>query len=214
MTNSLYQILPQLAALYGKEAMMAHPIVFHVWFFFCSISTIVLQTVGGSFIKGYVAYHYKGHEVGTTLVIAGLSVQIGFMLLYGVIAFNLFTRIKKYCQSEHYQEATLNEKVHNHSKLKYLIFTLTICYFCILLRTIVRLIGMAQGLTGNVMTHEGYQLGLEALPIFIGALAVSLVHPGHVMGRREGGFLIANLVNKVRHAGDEESAYPLRRISS
>lgn len=198
MTTALYQVSPQIAALYGKQA-IGHPIFFHLLFMIFSISAIVLQSVGASFVKVYMAEHYNGSEIGTKLVIAGLSVQIGFMLLFALIALNIYSSVKSYCLNT----GSNYSSIHNHSKLKIVVFAFVVCFICILLRTVVRLIGMIQGMTGTIITHEGYLMGLEALPILIGGLGLTLFHPGQVMGKN------GSLFDAKESSDLESEEYPL-----
>lgn len=183
MMSANYYVLPILGALYGRHVLPMRPVVYLIWFVFCSLVSVVLQSIGASYVKGYVTYGYTKSEVGTKLVIAGLAVQLAFMLFYALIALDMYRRVKRSMSRD--GESSFDPEyteIRRSPKLKFLILAMVVCFFCILIRTLVRLIGMIQGVAGHIMTHEGYQIGLEALPVFIGAIALTVFHPGVVMG--------------------------------
>lgn len=181
---AVYHLLPELAQVFGKEALLLHPIIYFLWFMFCSVAAIVLQAVGAGMADGYAAYKSTGRNTGIKLAISGLSLQIAFMLLYALFTVDISRRIQR--RREKFGEATFGREyleIRNHPKLKLLVCAIAVCFTCIAIRTVIRLAGLAQGMTGYIMTHEGFQLGLDALPVFLGSLCLSLVHPGFILGR-------------------------------
>lgn len=198
--TAVYQLFPPIAALYGSKFLLVRTSVYYFCFLFFAISSIVIQSVGSSFVRGYLLAHYNGTEVGTKLVIAGFSLQLAFMMVFALLSLELYSRVQTI--KEERGDCVFDPKYtdkRNSPKLRGLCLMMIVCFICVLIRVIVRLSGMAQGMGGTIMTHEGYQIGLEALPVFIGCVALSIVHPGHVLGDTH-----ISIWNKDKQVDDEE----------
>lgn len=207
MMSGIYYLLPQLAALYDQAALKIRPAMYQVLLIFFSFTSIVLQSVGAGFVKGYVSAHVTSSEIGTRLVIAGFAVQLFFMLVYAALSLDFYLRIQNLkAGANHARVNSMYVDSANHAKMGQLAIAVTIGFFAILIRSVTRLVGMIQGMTGHIMTHEAFQLGLEALPVLIGAVALTIVHPGHVLGKEK-----LSIWSSKRPISDEE--YALRATS-
>lgn len=207
MMSAIYYMLPQFAALYDHTALKIRPVVYQILLLFFSMTSIVLQSVGAGFVKGYVSAHVTSSEIGTRLVIAGFSVQLFFMLVYAALSLDFYVRVQNLkAGAEHAHVNEMYAASANPKKMRQLALAMAIGYFAILIRSVTRLVGMIQGMTGHIMTHEAFQLGLEALPVFIGAVALTIVHPGHVLGKEK-----LSIWSSKRQISDEE--YALRSAS-
>lgn len=180
---SVYHMMPQLAAVFGKEALLVTPIAYWLWFKFCTTVAVALQAVGAGMSDGYSVYRTRGRDTAIQLAIAGLSLQFAFMVLYALFAVDIIRRIQH--RREKYGEATFGREyleIRKHPKLKLLVCAIAACFVCIFIRTVIRLAGLVQGMDGVIMMREGFQLGLDALPVFLGSVCLTLVHPGFILG--------------------------------
>lgn len=125
----------------------------------------------------------KDTQSGTNIMVAGLAVQVFSMTLFMVLCTDFFIRVRRAQKSEDIVLDSEFAHIREKKIMPQFLIAVAICTILIYIRCIYRLVELAQGWLGYLITHEPYFLVFEALIMFIGVFALTLVHPGFILGR-------------------------------
>lgn len=191
----VYYLLAKLAVIYGGGITRIRPNFYSTLFISCDLFSIVLQGIGGG-MSSAASDQGKSTAPGTHTMVAGLAVQVASMTMFLFFTVDFFWRVTRKVRetklnnpgfSDADVDALLFEPKYAHIRRKptfpLLIAAIGVCTFLVLIRCIYRLIELAEGWKGYLITHETYFLILEALVVFLGTATISFVHPGLVFGR-------------------------------
>ncbi|KAF4947932.1 hypothetical protein FSARC_13864 [Fusarium sarcochroum] len=132
----------------------------------------IIQAAGGGLLASDDADTSK---LGTKVYMAGIGVQLGFVLIFIVVHSIFFRDLSRY---------TRLGKLENRNR--YIVPLCWVIYAVlglILVRIVFRLIEFSGGASGSnvVLRHEGFQLYLDALPMLVAVAMLNLIHPGIVL---------------------------------
>jgi len=129
-------------------------------FVFGDIASFFLQSAGGAIMS-----QNKTRNLGETVIIVGLFVQLASFGLFLLIQLNFTFRYKKYSKDQYY--LTLN---NNWKRLNFLLIVSSVC---VLIRSVVRVVEFLQGFNGVIESHEFYLYVFDALPML--CVVISMV---------------------------------------
>jgi hypothetical protein len=113
-----------------------------------------------------------GRQMGSKLVIGGLSVQLVAFAVFILMAVVLHRRLNS--------EPTIISKNPLVPWRRHM-WTLYIVSMLVMVRSAFRLIEFAEGNEGALMKHEAYLYIFDASLMFLVTLALALVHPGRLL---------------------------------
>lgn len=194
--GGVYFLLAKFSMIYGQGVSRLPPMAYSYIFISVDLASIVLQAIGGG-MAATALQDDKDTDSGTHIMVAGLAVQVAGMSAFFILGLDFMWRvIKKEKQalaanphlSRQELDALLFEPKYASIRNKRPLFrifigAIIICSVLIYIRCIYRLIELAEGWSGYLITHERYFLVLEALIVFLGVFCLSAVHPGFVFGR-------------------------------
>lgn len=98
-------------------------------------------------------------------MLAGIILQLASMVFFSGFAIVYLSRVYRD------PEIFIGRQMHR------LILGLSLGSMCILIRCVYRTIELAEGWQGNLITHEGYFIGLDAAPMVIALIVFLVCHP-------------------------------------
>ncbi|KAM0746419.1 RTA1-domain-containing protein [Meredithblackwellia eburnea MCA 4105] len=159
----VYGTLGMLIRKLGPQFSRLRPNWYLLVFCIADLLAIVIQAIGGA--QAAIALQdSKDSDTGTHIMVAGIVVQLVGMLVFCFLGGEFFLKARKAPQS------TVDRRVN------LLVFGLAFASFWILVRCIYRVIELAEGWTGYLITHQPYFLALDSVPM---VLAMGVFVPCH-----------------------------------
>ncbi|KAK4686239.1 hypothetical protein P7C73_g3894, partial [Tremellales sp. Uapishka_1] len=177
---ALADICPQPCAFLAADYILLGRIVDHLdasrhlrplqpkrvsWVFIVSdIITFLVQAAGGGVSDNT---NPKIANIGSKIFLAGIAAQMASFALFTIMWLIFIIRVKS-------RDAVL----WNRPGWKKLNFALGFTCICFLTRSVYRTVELSQGYIGYLATHEGFFLGLDTLPLFLGITVYVYFWPG------------------------------------
>ncbi|CEP65007.1 RTA1 domain-containing protein LALA0_S16e00540g [Lachancea lanzarotensis] len=196
----IYYQLAKLVKIYGpKFAMLKSPIWYSWIFIACDVISLIIQAVGGG-MSGNAAARQERSYTGDHVFVAGLAFQVASMSVFLLLWFHLLYQIFMVTRLEHtatrrparallhvnqleidYKYCREYECVRVRPRRWVFIYfphALTIAVLLVYVRCIYRVVELAQGWGGYLITHEVYLVILDALMISLATAIMTVFHPG------------------------------------
>lgn len=193
--GGIYYMLAKFSVIYGSDASRLKPLTYSYIFVSCDTASILLQGAGGGILAS--GSDAKSNDIGLGVQITGLAFQVASTVLFFVFCLDFIFRVNKKMKNVQTENPSLSTQeidnllfenryagIRNKQPMfKLVIWSLGICSGFIFIRCVYRLIELAQGWNGYLMTHEVYFLCFEALTMFLGILPLAFAHPGFLFPR-------------------------------
>ncbi|KAK5701750.1 hypothetical protein LTR97_004568 [Elasticomyces elasticus] len=131
------------------------------------VLSFLMQASGGGMMSGD---SISSINMGQTLVVAGLFVQVVFFGLFLIAAGLFHFRILQMPTTKSYELAWWKKHMLSLYVVSGLIFV----------RSIVRVVEYLQGFDGYIMTHEAFIYVFDATLMIIAVVIMNVIHPGEV----------------------------------
>ncbi|EJP68056.1 RTA1 domain-containing protein [Beauveria bassiana ARSEF 2860] len=117
--------------------------------------------------------------IGMKLYTAGIALQLGFVVIFGVMTGWFYHRMRQVSQGKGMGR-----------RLQILTWTMLAVLVLIIVRVIFRLLEFGPGIdaSNELITNEMYPLALDALPMVIALVLLNVMHPGLVLRGPDGEF--------------------------
>ncbi|KAM0545346.1 hypothetical protein ACHAPJ_011418 [Fusarium lateritium] len=132
----------------------------------------IIQVAGGGLLASDDANTSK---LGTKIYMAGIGVQLGFVVMFIVVHGIFFLDLTRY--------ARVGKLPVRNGYIMPLCWVIYAVLFLIIIRISFRLVEFSGGASSSnvVLRHEGFQLYLDALPMLIAVAMLNMIHPGMVL---------------------------------
>lgn len=177
----VYYLLAKFSVIYPGVSRL-RPMWYSYIFVSCDLLSIVLQGIGGG-MAATAFQDDKDTQSGTNIMVAGLAVQVFFMTLFMVLCTDFYIRVRRARKSDDLVFDSEFAHIREKKIMPQFLVAVAVCTILIYIRCIYRLIELAEGWQGFLIIHEAYFLVFEALIMFIGVFALTLIHPGFIFGR-------------------------------
>lgn len=202
---AIYFFMAQVLVVYqlgvSRRLCMLKPLWFSYIFVVCDVLSLVIQAAGGAMAS--LSLDGDGDaENGTHVMVAGLAFQVFSMLFFIFITVNFFYRVwfrsdhairfsfanlfallfntPKGKQLSHQLDPTFSQEYASARRLTIFGYLPLILYSSVLfiyIRCIYRVIELAQGWSGYLITHEVYIMTLDALMVCLTCAIYVPFHP-------------------------------------
>jgi hypothetical protein len=179
----IYYLLGQLIQIYGTQYALLKPMWYSYIFISCDIISLVVQAAGGG-IAATSLTQYESADNGTHTMVGGLAFQVFSMSIFLWLLFDFLWKIKYLRKG--YADMEFNPRyAHLRERKMFTLFPIAIVAGVILVyvRSIYRVIELAEGWTGFLIIHEIYFMILDALMMALTCVIFIPYHPGIVLGR-------------------------------
>ncbi|CEP60708.1 phospholipid-translocating ATPase RSB1 LALA0_S01e17150g [Lachancea lanzarotensis] len=196
----IYYQLGKLIEIYGhKFALIKNPMLYSYIFMGCDIVSLIIQAVGGG-MSGSAAADYDNTATGDHIFVAGLAFQVASMSVFLFLWFQLAYQIFVATRIQHAGLSRPRWSLTSISQLEldylyrpkfeflrihpqrwvfiYFPWALTFSVIFVFIRCVYRVIELAEGWGGDLITHEVYFIILDALMMSLATTILSVFHPG------------------------------------
>jgi len=178
---AIYFSLSRIVITFGAENSRIPPRLIPRIFISCDIVSLILQGGGGA-LAAYYAQKEKMPDNGNYTMIGGLSFQAFTLLIF--LGLSADFGIRTYRAYRRHGHAALSEdvaakKLRHSKRFRFLLFSLTASAVLIFMRSVYRVAEISEGWKGPLMTTEKFVIILEAVPVAISGLLLSVFHPAN-----------------------------------
>jgi RTA1 like protein len=178
---AIYFSLARIVITFGAQNSRISPKNIPRIFITCDVISLILQGTGGALAAWY-AQQEKMPDNGNYTLIGGLSFQaltlLVFLCLSGDFAIRTIKNVKKN-GGQGLNEDLISRRLRRSTTFRLLLASLTISAVLIFMRSVYRVIELSEGWKGELMTNERFVIMLEAIPVAISGLLLSIFHPAN-----------------------------------
>ena len=202
--GGVYILLGKFIMIYGAQFALMRPMAYSYIFMVCDFISLVIQAAGGAMAAS--AENLEDNQMGTHIMVAGLAFQVFSMSAYVILFLHYFYKINFFNKSGYRALSIDFNPAYKHLRsrkiFKLFPYVVFICVVLIYIRCVYRVIELAQGWSGYLITHELYLFFLDALMIALTAFLLIVFHPGFVFDGRNTNVQVARRSkNKVPEEG-------------
>ncbi|KAG0136693.1 RTA1 like protein-domain-containing protein [Tuber indicum] len=179
----IYLCLSRIVMVFGAETSRIPPKAYTYIFVTCDFVSLCLQGAGGG-IASTLSQDDKDPAPGNNLMLAGLGFQVFTLVLFMLLCAEYAYRVKNTTQSFDVTHA----KLRSSKKFRGFLAALSLATILIFIRSIYRVIEMAQGWDGELTKNETLFFVLEGVMVVIAVLVLNGGILGQVGFREESGF--------------------------
>lgn len=179
----IYYVIAQLTLIYGQKFSMLRPMHYSLIFIICDLISIILQAVGGGVAANELSL-YQPTDVGSHIMVGGLAFQVFTIALFQFFWYLFLWKVYKSYKT--FGDAEFNPNFVHIRERKLLIpfiFTVSFAVVLIFVRSIYRLVELAEGWSSSLAVDEIYFMILEALMISLSSCILSFISPGLAYGK-------------------------------
>ncbi|KAI8679524.1 hypothetical protein NCS57_00230600 [Fusarium keratoplasticum] len=139
-----------------------------VLFVWIDIILFIVQGGGGSLLSNDEDQNLV--RIGQKIYMAGVGVQLGIIVIFSGLTAFFYYKLREI-------------EGRDIGRMKWLIWTMLLVLILIIVRIVYRLVEFGPGVNehNDLLTHEGYPLGLDAFPILFALVLLNVMHPGFVL---------------------------------
>jgi hypothetical protein len=172
LSAAIYLCLGRIVVVYGEHISRFYPRTYTLIFCGCDVLSLVLQAAGGGIASG--ATTVSQNQLGINVMLAGLSVQVSSLTLFGLLCGEFAYRLYKNRQSW----ATQHSELYESKLFKAFLFGLGIATLTIFIRSAFRVAELSGGFHGPLANNQISFMILEGAMIIIATSCLTLLHPG------------------------------------
>jgi hypothetical protein len=169
----IYLCLSRIVMVFGAETSRIPPKAYTYIFVTCDFVSLCLQGAGGG-IASTLSQDDKDPAPGNNVMLAGLGFQVFTLVLFMLLCAEYAYRVKNTTQSFDVTHA----KLRSSKKFRGFLAALSLATILIFIRSIYRVIEMAQGWDGELTKNETLFFVLEGVMVVIAVLVLNVFHPG------------------------------------
>ncbi|KAH3688419.1 hypothetical protein WICPIJ_000558 [Wickerhamomyces pijperi] len=208
----IYFLLGQLIIVYGPQYALLKPMHYSYIFISCDVISLAIQAAGGA-IAAVNVVDYESPDSGTHIMVAGLAFQVFSMSVF-IFFFAHFLYKIQYFHPDKYEQFENGEAFDPEHKsfrqarfFKHFIFVICLGVIFVFVRCIYRVVELAEGWSGYLITHEAYFMILDALMMALTCLCFSVFHPGFFFGKNGVQLVKSKKRTEVNHKEYQNSEY-------
>ena len=176
---AIYLCLSRIVTIYGAGISRMPPVYYTRLFIACDFVSLVLQAAGGGIASSSTKEaSNEPPELGTHIMLAGVAFQVFTLSLFISMCAEFAFRVWR--AREDHLDARF-AVVRRSSRFKVFLALLAASTVFILIRSIFRLIEMAQGWSGALAQNQTLFFVLEGVMVLLAVMVLNVWHPGMAM---------------------------------
>lgn len=206
---AIYMSLAELIVVQGTKTSVMRPLWFSYIFIVCDFISLVVQAIGGA-MASIASQQYKSADLGSNVMLAGIVFQVVTMSAFVYFLFDYYFRsmyhfeslakvgVKSFLQilfgtpqGVKYQKELYHsydprfspQRDHSPILFRYLPLGILASVTFVYIRCVYRVVELAQGWHGYLITTEAFLLILDGTMIFLTSTLFVLFHPAIVFGK-------------------------------
>ncbi|KAK1967911.1 RTA1 like protein [Colletotrichum sublineola] len=203
---AIYLTLGRIVVVNGASISRIKPRSYTTFFLGCDTVSLVVQAVGGGIAASTPLDNPDMIDVGTNILVAGLSIQVASLFAFSACSLEFLWRVRKNPEMRNPEFIDLV----NSKRFKMFLIALFGATACLFVRTVFRSVELSEGFSGKLANQEVEFMVLDGVMIILACLCLSIWHPGNGFGGRwnEAKFRFRNSKNKVEQEEAAETAAP------
>lgn len=175
----IYLTITRIVITIGESNSRIKALSFPRFFIPCDFISLLLQAIGGG-MASVAANNHKSPETGDHIMVAGLGFQVLTIAIFILICLDFAIRTRRNAGSGPHGPSTHigDASLRSSPKFKGFLVALALATVCIFIRSIYRVIELAQGWEGELIKNQRYFIVLEGVMVLVAVLALNLFHPG------------------------------------
>jgi len=169
----IYLCLSRIVNIFGSEISRIPPKAYTYIFITCDILSLVLQAAGGA-MASIESQNHDNPETGTHVMVAGLAFQVFTLSLFMLLCAEYAWRVRTTTLSLN----PITSKLRASIRFRGFLVALALSTLLIYIRSIYRVIELAEGWRGALISKETYFIVLEGVMVIIAVLVLNVFHPG------------------------------------
>ncbi|KAF5490082.1 Uncharacterized protein CGCS363_v012067 [Colletotrichum siamense] len=167
--SAIYVLLGKLIINLGPSSSSISPKWYIIVFCTCDVLALIIQAIGGAMAS--IADTDEDMSMGSQIMLGGIAVQLFTMTLFGGFLGDFFWRVFSHVRGS---------VIYG---MKLVFVSLTISFVMVYIRSVYRVIELAQGWNGYFLTHEVYFIALDAVVMVIAVAIFVPLDPAVILGR-------------------------------
>lgn len=178
MSAGLYYQLAVQTVIYGEQYSPLKPMIYNAIFTTCDVISLVIQAVGGGIAASNLGPG-GNPDTGGWIMVGGIAFQV--LVLVCFILIGSWVNYKIYTDNP---DNWNPQYQHIREKKFFMLWPLAVAVslLFLLIRSIYRIVELAVGWRGYLITTERYFLILDGLMIVLGMVPLCLVYPALIYG--------------------------------
>ncbi len=173
----IYVNLSRIVVTVGESNSRIKPRSFPRFFIPCDIISLVLQGTGGG-MASVAAKNEESPDTGTHIMVAGLAFQVLTLAIFILICLDFAIRTLRNPHAADEEASAGVAHWRPSVKFKGFVAALALATVCIFIRSIFRVIELAQGWRGELIKNQILFIVLEGVLIVVAVLDLNIFHPG------------------------------------
>lgn len=206
----IYLTLSRIVITVGESNSRIKALSYPRFFIPCDFISLLLQAIGGG-MASVASNNHESPDTGSHIMVAGLSFQVFTLAVFILICLDFAIQTKRNAGSRgpHGTSAHVGEGSHaalrSSPKFKGFLAALAVATLGIFIRSIYRVIELAQGWEGELIKNQRYFIVLEGVMVVIAVLALNAFHPAWCFREGYHGDVTQALKRKKGQPPSEES---------
>ncbi|KAH7369602.1 RTA1 like protein-domain-containing protein [Rhexocercosporidium sp. MPI-PUGE-AT-0058] len=176
----IYLCLGRIVVIYGDHISRIRPQNYTFFFMGCDVISLVVQAVGGGIAASFPLSNQKMIDLGTHILVAGLSFQVASLFAFLVCSIEFLIRVKRNPDKVNPEYADL----YNSKRFKTFLGSIFLATVCLFVRTIFRSVELSEGFSGKLANNETQFIVLDGVMVTLACLCLTLMHPGIGIGKK------------------------------
>ncbi|KAH9222318.1 RTA1 like protein-domain-containing protein [Leptodontidium sp. 2 PMI_412] len=176
---SIYLCLGRVVVIYGNHISRIRPHIYTLFFMGCDSISLVVQAVGGGIAASFPVWNKKMIDLGTHILVAGLSFQVASLFAFSVCSIDFLIRVKRNPDKLNPDNADL----YNSKKFKIFLASILLATSCLFVRTVFRSVELSEGFSGKPANNETQFMVLDGVMVILASLCLTFMHPGIGIGK-------------------------------
>lgn len=172
----IYLCLSRIVIVFGADISRIPPKWYTYLFIACDFFSLSLQGAGGGLASTASSAH-KSAQPGTNVMLAGLGFQVFTLIVFIILCAEYASRVVQRVRSGG-QLDPVHAKLRQSKRFRGFLAALSLSTICILIRSIFRVVEMAEGWSGALMANETLFFILEGVMVVIAVVILNIFHPG------------------------------------
>ncbi|OBT81689.1 hypothetical protein VE02_10059 [Pseudogymnoascus sp. 03VT05] len=204
---AIYLCLGRIVVVVGEEISWLKPRTYTFIFVACDVFSLLIQAIGGIIASVVPLTNQKMIDLGTHILVAGLSIQVASLTAFSVIGSEFALRVYKNRDNLNPTHAD----IYTSKRFKLFLGGLVLATVCIFTRSVFRVAELSGGFQGSLANNEVSFMVLDGVMIMITCLAFSVLHPGYGFTRAGWAAAAYPFFNKSEEAIAKDKAREERR---
>jgi len=177
LAAGIYLCLSRIVVVFGSDISRIPPKWYTYIFVVCDFFSLLLQSAGGG-MAAIASNNNKSPQPGTNVMLVGLSFQVVTLILFMLLCAEYGWRVVQRLRSGAQLDPT-HAKLRQSKRFKAFLCALAISTTCILIRSIFRVVEMAQGWEGQLAADQTLFFILEGVMVAVAVGILNVFHPGY-----------------------------------